>query len=143
MAPNWREKRALVPKHNEPLLGDNTRPANTNNAHSISRAEEIVPDTNMYYVTDNDIVSDLYSVGSLREEKDKKESVPFMHGVELAGPKGEKVRFRSCFDDGAMVNGLDETMYLKMKEQLSKLEPSRRVLRVADGRLVPSLGIWN
>jgi hypothetical protein len=84
----------------------------------------VIPDTNMYYVADNVIISDLYSVGSLREGRDEKESMPFMHGVELAGPKGEKVRFRSCFDDGAMVNGLDADMYLRTKGRLSEGIPS-------------------
>jgi hypothetical protein len=73
----------------------------------------------MYYVADNVIISDLYSVGSLREGRNAKESVPFMHRVELAGPIGEKVRFRSCFDDGAMVNGLDADMYLRSKALVS------------------------
>ena len=84
----------------------------------------VIPDMNLYYVADNVIISDLYSVGSLRGGKDEKESIPFVHGVELGGPKGEKVRFRSCFDDGAMVNGLDEAMYLRSKGRLFALEPS-------------------
>ena len=110
----------LVPKHNEPLLRDNVRPAN--GLYSPMRGEGalpgdvvVIPDTNLYYVADNVIISDLYSVGSLRKEKDKEGSIPFVHGVELAGPKGEKVRFQSCFDNGAMVNGLDEAMYLRSK----------------------------
>ena len=67
----------------------------------------VIPDTKvMYNKTKNSIVFDLYEVGSPREGGT---SLPFVHRVELAGPKGEVVRFRSVFDDGALVNAIDET----------------------------------
>ena len=53
----------------------------------------VIPDTqNMYNKAENTIVFDLYEVGSLREGET---SLLFVHGVELAGPKGEVVRFWS------------------------------------------------
>ncbi|KAF8814736.1 hypothetical protein BYT27DRAFT_7010969, partial [Phlegmacium glaucopus] len=87
-------------------------------------------------------ILDLYSVGSLKGKREGEASKPFVHGVELAGPKGEIVRFRSVFDDGALVNAIDETMYQASKGRLSTPKPSGRVLRMADGRLVPSIGVW-
>ena len=60
----------------------------------------------------------------------------------MAGPKGEVVRFRSVFDDGALVNAIDETLYRTLEGRLMALTPSKKVLRMADGRLVPSAGMW-
>ena len=91
------------------------------------------------YNEGNTKVFDLYEVGSLQEGE---ASLPFVHGVELSGPKGEIVRFRSVFDDGALVNAIDETLYLSLKSRLTALIPSERILRVADGRRVPSAGVW-
>ena len=91
------------------------------------------------YNEGNTKVFDLYEVGSLQEGE---ASLPFVHGVELSGPKGEIVRFRSVFDDGALVNAIDETLYLSLKSRLTALTPSERILRVADGQHVPSMGVW-
>ena len=96
----------------------------------------------MYNVVRNNNISDLYSVGSQRKERTKETSIPFVYGVELSGPKGETVRFRSVFDDRALANAIDEKMYLTSKGRLTTLEPSSRILKMADGRLVPSLGVW-
>ena len=46
------------------------------------------------------------------------------------------------FNDGALANSTDEKMYLTSKSQLAALELSSRILKMADGRLVPSLGVW-
>ena len=139
------EKRIEVPEHTEPPLRDNTRHANT--TYTPTRGEGVlpeivvvIPDTdNMYSTAENSNIFDLYEVGTLQE---KEVSLPFVHGVELSGPKGEIVRFRSVFDDGALVNAIDETLYLALKNRLSALTPSGRILRMADGRHVPSVGVW-
>ena len=100
----------------------------------------VIPDTQiMYTKSDNANVFDLYEVDSLRVEG---ASNPFVHGVEIAGPKGEVVRFRSVFDDGALVNAIDETLYHTLKGRLAALVPSGRILRMADGRKVASAGEW-
>ena len=93
----------------------------------------------MYNKAENTNVCDLYEVGSLRAGE---ASNPFVHGVEIAGPKGEVVRFRSVFDDGALVNAIDETLYRTLEGRLTALTPSGKILRMADGRQVPSLGVW-
>jgi hypothetical protein len=103
----------------------------------------VIPDTtSVYSVQRNNNISHLYGIGSQRKKETGRTSVPFIHGVELSGPKGEKVRFRSVFDDGALANAIDERMYQISKNRLATLEPSARILKMADGRLVPSLGMW-
>ncbi|KAG1748886.1 uncharacterized protein EDB91DRAFT_1079021 [Suillus paluster] len=50
-------------------------------------------------------IVDLYTAGHVkatRQQVDAKEAVPFLHQVSLEGPKGEIVRVRALFDDGAM-----------------------------------------
>ena len=127
------------------MFGDETRHANTTytltrKGGALPENVVVIPDTdNMYDTAKNTNVFDLYTVGSLKEGE---ASIPFVHGVELSGPKGEIVRFQSVFDDGALVNAIDETLYLTLKNRLTALTPSGRILRVADGRRVPSVGVW-
>ena len=143
--PEEDKRRAEVPKHEEPLLGDKSRHANE--TYTLTRREGalptdvvVIPDTNnMYSTAQNTNVFDLYEIGSLKEGET---SLPFVHGVELSGPKGEIVRFRSVFDDGALVNAIDEALYLTLKNRLTALTPSKKILRMADGRHVPSVGVW-
>jgi hypothetical protein len=49
---------------------------------------------------------------------------------------------RSVFDDGAMVNAIDYDMFSAIAKRLTVPTQSSRILRMADGRLVPSKGIW-
>ena len=140
------DKQTTVPQYQEPVPGDKFRHAGqlytqTRRWEGALPGEDVViPDTqNMYNKAENTIVFDLYEVGSLREGET---SLLFVHGVELAGPKGEVVRFQSVFDDGALVNAIDEVLYLKLKGQLAALTPSRKILRMVDGWLVPSIGMW-
>jgi hypothetical protein len=94
--PENKEIRVEVPGHTEPLFRDETRHANesytlTRREGALPREVEVIPDTdNMYNAADNINVFDLYEVGGLREGE---VSLPFVHGVELSGPKGEVVRF--------------------------------------------------
>ena len=144
MTPKEEVERAAVPEHEAPMLGDNFR--HVNGLYTPVQGERVLPtdvvvisDTNMYIEAENSNIFDLYEVGSLKEEET---STPFVHGVELAGPKGEIVRFRSVFDDGASVNAIDETLYQTLKSRLTALISSKRILRMADGRLIPSIGVW-
>jgi hypothetical protein len=139
----------MAPKCDEPPLRDRDRPIN--GLYTPARGEGalpdgvvVIPDTteSMYIVEQNNNIFDLYSIGGQNEKELGETSVPFVHGVELSGPRGEKVRFRSVFDDGALANAIDERMYLTSKNRLSALKPSARILKMADGRLVPSLGVW-
>ena len=76
--------------------------------------------SSMYNETMNSNIYDLYEVGDLREEDG---SLPFVHRIVLAGLKGEVVRLRSMFDDGASINAIDETLYQTLKGRLMALMP--------------------
>ncbi|KAF8219273.1 hypothetical protein L208DRAFT_1341875, partial [Tricholoma matsutake] len=94
----------------------------------------------MYLAKAQSIIVDLYGVES---EDEQRNSQPFLHTIELHGPQGEIVRIKSTFDDGAMVNAVDLSVYQKSEHRLKPLDKSNRILQMADGRLVPSAGIWN
>ncbi|KAG6905707.1 hypothetical protein DXG01_001188 [Tephrocybe rancida] len=132
-----------VPEQFEALHGDEHQPpTNTctlgDREGALPKDDTIIPDTLLYYAHREHDIFDLYEVGSLKRGK----SVPFVHDVQLDRPKGEVVRLRSVFDDGAMVNAIDASIYKQVQNQLAPLQPSSRILRMADGRLVPSDGIW-
>ena len=143
--PKEEVKRVAVPEHEAPMFRDKFR--HVNGLYTPVRGEGVLPtdvvvisDTNsMYNEAENSNIFDLYEVGDLKEEE---ASLPFVHGVELAGPKGEIVRFRSVFDDGASVNAIDETLYQTLKNRLTALTLSKKILRMADGRRIPSVGVW-
>ena len=97
-------------------------------------------DTDMYLEHPESIVIDLYCLGN---EDEQQNSVPFLHTIKLNGPKGEVVRLMSTFDDGAMASAVDLKTFQKVKHQLDPLRRSKRILRMADGRLVPSMGVWS
>lgn len=131
----------------EALHEDTNMPIDTCRMYTRSRREGhelgdhvIISDASMYTVPANAIILDLYGVDEA--SKGERVSVPFVHWVELAGPKGEIVRCRGTADNGAMVNAIDERVYEKVEKRLSRLERSERWLRMADGRVVPSLGVW-
>ncbi|KZP25628.1 hypothetical protein FIBSPDRAFT_673083, partial [Athelia psychrophila] len=67
---------------------------------------------------------------------------PYMHMVHLHGPRGEIVRVRAVVDNGTMCGAIDSAFFEGVSGRLSKLEPSRRILRMANGAIVPSRGIW-
>ncbi|KAK6969506.1 hypothetical protein R3P38DRAFT_2586870, partial [Favolaschia claudopus] len=95
----------------------------------------------MYSQSPSIDVFDLYGVGAKAREVGN--SVPFIQHVELGGPRGEIVRMRSVIDDGAMVSAIDADVYEKIKHRLAPLRSSARILRMADGRLTPSVGMWS
>ncbi|KZP06434.1 hypothetical protein FIBSPDRAFT_764412, partial [Athelia psychrophila] len=70
------------------------------------------------------------------------QSVPFVHFASLLGPKGENVRVKSVVDDGAMCGALDSDFYDKVSHRLSPLGTSTKILRMANGTLTPSRGVW-
>lgn len=80
---------------------------------------------------------DVYSVGYQAQEK------PFQHALELvAGTGGERTRRVGTFDGGALIGGLCWRTYERMEEGMRRLAPSKKILRMADGNLVPSRGVW-
>ncbi|KZP24427.1 hypothetical protein FIBSPDRAFT_664607, partial [Athelia psychrophila] len=90
----------------------------------------------------NDKIFDLYAVGESGRRGDSGTSVPYMHMVSLHGPRGEVVRARAVVDNGAMCGAINSTFFEGVSGRLAALEPSRKVLRMANGAIVPSQGIW-
>ena len=88
-------------------------------------------------------ICDLYAVGrSEAVSENGTAEKPFVHEVQLLGPKGEIVRIRAVFDDGAMICGMSTQVYEKVKHRLQGWQPSKRVLRMANGALVKSQATW-
>ncbi|KAG1725899.1 uncharacterized protein EDB91DRAFT_1009915, partial [Suillus paluster] len=69
-------------------------------------------------------------------------SNPFLTVPHLHRPQGKKARFLAIVDNGAMINAIDTAAYQRIARRLSPLSPSTRTLRMADGSLVPSTGVW-
>ncbi|KAJ7614256.1 hypothetical protein DFH06DRAFT_919038, partial [Mycena polygramma] len=67
---------------------------------------------------------------------------PFVHNVALMGQRSEIVHMRGVFDDCAMVNAIDRQAFSGIRHRLSQLGPSTRILRMANGHLLPSSGTW-
>lgn len=95
--------------------------------------------TGLYVPEGAQAIFDLYRVGYGEESV---RSVPFVHTVCLMGPRGEVVRIRSVFDDGAMLNAIDAGVFEMVKGRLAGMMESSKILRMADGRLVQSQGMW-
>ena len=74
-----------------------TNPSNKNTSHTV------VTRTN----TEVKII-DLYSIGHNKDTKKpwKENKVPFIHNIELLGPRGEIIRVRALFDEGTMVGAM-------------------------------------
>jgi RNase H-like domain found in reverse transcriptase/Reverse transcriptase (RNA-dependent DNA polymerase) len=94
----------------------------------------------MYSASPESQIVDLYSMES---EDEQGKTTPFLNTIKLHGPQGEIIRLNSTFDDGAMVNAIDLQAYQDVKHRLKPLGRSNRILRMADGRLVPSIGVWS
>ncbi|KZP27116.1 hypothetical protein FIBSPDRAFT_731240, partial [Athelia psychrophila] len=93
-------------------------------------------------MTEYDVL-DLYEVGADSEEAaGRKGSVPFIQWVGLEGPRGETVRVKAVVDDGAMCGAMDSAVFEKVAARLSTLQPSGKVLRMANGAKVASQGVW-
>lgn len=86
-------------------------------------------------------LADIYTVGA-ESGKQIEESKPFVHRVQLQGPKGEKVRLKGIFDGGAMINTIDTNIFKTVKHRLAEPKKSNKILCMASGTLVPSEGRW-
>ncbi|KAG1859494.1 hypothetical protein C8R48DRAFT_605610, partial [Suillus tomentosus] len=67
---------------------------------------------------------------------------PFMTQVNMYEEDGSSSGFHTHIDDRAMINVINAEAYHTASRRIGKLLPSTRVLRMADGSLVPSLCVW-
>jgi hypothetical protein len=100
------------------------------------------PDAISMYETRIIDLADIYTVSTELGKHLLEESDPFVHGVELHGPKGEIVRLCGVFNDGATINAIDEKVFTIVKHRLNKPSKSDRIMQMGDGALVPSVGNW-
>ena len=94
---------------------------------------------------DNNNITDLYSVGHesvTRTMCNQGVEMPFKQGIQLYGPKGEKVRVEGLFDGGAMVAAMCTSVFEKVKHRLGTWVPSKKRLRMVNGIIVPSQASW-
>ncbi|KAK6992435.1 hypothetical protein R3P38DRAFT_3434496, partial [Favolaschia claudopus] len=84
-------------------------------------------------------VVDLYAVGT---ESSGKKCEAFEHWITFEGPNGEEVQVKALWDGGALVGAMDAAIWERNKECLGGAEKSYKVLRMANGALVPSQGCW-
>ncbi|KAJ7449773.1 hypothetical protein B0H11DRAFT_2247135 [Mycena galericulata] len=94
----------------------------------------------MYSASDTIECCDIYGVGD--RGKGEETAEPFVHLVQLIGKGGELIDIEATFDDGALVNAIDTATFDSARPQLSEPSPSPKVLRMANGVLVPSGGSW-
>jgi hypothetical protein len=81
---------------------------------------------------------DLYAIGGTSET-----ARPFVHEVRLQGPRGEIVRVRAIFDDGAMICTMSTSVFEQVRHCLGAWKPSTRVLRMANGAIAKSEATWS
>lgn len=118
-------------------LGD-TKSTSTGQTE-VGKGNRVDVSTNLYVPDSEKAIFDLYCIGY---GEGSAKSIPFMHMVCLMGPRGEVVQIQSVFDDGVMLNAIDAGMFEMVKGRLNELTASLKILRMADGHLVPSLGVW-
>ncbi|KAG1768236.1 hypothetical protein EV702DRAFT_1203320 [Suillus placidus] len=99
-----------------------------------------IQSADLYLGKANQNVIDLYNIND--NTNTSIESKPFITQVLLYGPKGKTSCFQANVDDGAMVNAIDSKMFKRASDRLRRLIPSNCTLRMANGALVPSQGIW-
>lgn len=118
-----------------------------NRTNSPELSAEHVATNNTCSIEPHDTIkiSDLYSIGHQEVTKtqlENGEAVPFIHRIELDSPKGEIIRIRALFDDGAMVSAMCTLIFQKVKHQLHNLMQSNKHLCMADGSIIRPIGKW-
>jgi hypothetical protein len=88
-------------------------------------------------------ICDLYAVGGLGATSEEGMTErPFVHEVQLLGPKGEIVRVRVVFNDGTMICAMCSQIYKKVKHRLQGWKLSKCVLCMVNRVLVKSQVMW-
>lgn len=85
---------------------------------------------------------DVVNLYSADGESSRPKCLPFLQNISFAGPKGEIVRVKALFDEGAMISAMCTSIFQKVKHRLGNWGPSSKRLRMANGAIVPSLGVW-
>jgi hypothetical protein len=114
---------------------------------AVEEVEELVsPETVVHTISSNMTIFDLYEVGHktvTREVcEDTTTEIPFAHQIKMLGPQGEIVRALALFDGAAMVAAMCTSLFKLVKHRLGNWQPSQKLLRMANGAIVPSQARW-
>ena len=112
------------------------RTSEDNNVHHTTHTQEQVVDNKCTYLYKDQTVN-LYSTSV-----EQPNTAPFMHNICLLGPKGERIRVRALFDDGAMVSAMCSTVFNMIKHRLHNISNSTQRLRMANGVTLQSEATW-
>lgn len=120
--------------------GSEDMPTSDGGVLRVAETGSIESCSNMFTLEESQYIFDLYHVGV--DDTEKQREVPFVQQVRLGGMENREVQVLCVVDDGAMVNAIDETVFRDMGGWLGPTKASKKVLRMADGRLSPSVGVW-
>jgi hypothetical protein len=70
------------------------------------------------------------------------EEVPFIHNIQILGPKGEVIQVRALFDGGTMVGAMCTSIFHKVQHCLGNSAPLKHLLWIANGVIEPSKRQW-
>ena len=112
-----------------------------------AEVEELIsPETLVFTVSPNMNIFDLYEVGHKVVTRelcdDAATEIPFAHQIKIHGPQGEIVRTPALFDGAAMVAAMCASLFKLVKHRLGKWQPSEKLLRMANGTIIPSQARW-
>lgn len=68
--------------------------------------------------------------------------VPFKHTLWILGPQGKVIRVLAVFDGAAMVAAMCKSIFEKVKHRLGAWNESKKLLKMANGVIIPSLAVW-
>ena len=113
-------------------------PSSCNTKDSTTHATPAVSSTNV-----NEDIVNLYSIEHPKTTKTiTAEEIPFIHNIHIIRPKGEVAAIKALFDGGAMVNAMCTSAFNKARPLLGDTTRSKRLLRMADGAVIPSQRKW-
>jgi hypothetical protein len=137
----WRRTRGVVKHHRVLESRSDERSVLPGNLAAVL-GDDRVPHID-YCVYDPEFIfeyCDVFTVGARRRTEEVARA--FIHEVCLEGLSNTRVRVIATFDDGALVNVIDTMIFDSIRNKLQPLMASKRVLRMANGVLVPSAGTW-
>jgi hypothetical protein len=104
------------------------------------------PETHVYTIAPHMNIVDLYEVGHKTITRaicnDAATEIPFAHQIKIHGLQGEVVRLPALFDGAAMVAAMCTSLFNLVKHRLGSWQPSQKLLRMANGTIVPSQARW-
>jgi hypothetical protein len=105
----------------EPVLGGNEDRPHADTYNHMYNSDNIIEYCEVYTVGPRDGVA-----------------IPFVHMVEITGRGGSRSQLLATFDGCAMVNVIDSKAFARLGRNLLGVQRSAKVLRMANGFLVPS-----